>query len=46
MCSSDLTIAPNALMVVEYRGVTENITEYVGRRVFDVIEGAARMYDM
>ncbi len=40
------TIAPNALMVVEYRGVTENITEYVGRRVFDVIEGAARMYDM
>ena len=40
------TIAPNALMVVEYRGVNENITEYVGRRVFDVIEGAARMYDM
>ena len=40
------TIAPNALMVVEYRGVSENITEYVGRRVFDVIEGAARMYDM
>ena len=40
------TIAPNALMVVEYRGVTENITEYVGRRVFDIIEGAARMYDM
>ncbi len=40
------TIAPNALMVVEYRGVTRNITEYLGRRVMDVIEGAARMYDM
>jgi len=40
------TIAPNALMVVEYRGVTRNITEYLGRRVMDVIEGAARMYDL
>lgn len=40
------TIAPNALMVVEYRGVTKNISEYMGRRVMDVIEGAARMYDM
>ena len=40
------TIAPNAVMSVEYRGVSENVTEYVGRRVFDVIGGAARMYDM
>lgn len=40
------TIAPSALLVVEYRGVSQNIAEYVGRRVFDIIEGAARMYDM
>ena len=40
------TIAPNALMVVEYRGVTRNITEYLGRRVMDIIDGAAKMYDL
>lgn len=40
------TIAPNALMVVEYRGISENITKYVGKRVFDIVEGAAKMYDL
>lgn len=40
------TIAPNALMKVEFRGETPAISEYVTRRVTDIIEGAARTYDI
>ena len=40
------TIAPNALMKVEYRGQTPDIAAYVGKRVFDVLDGSAKAYDM
>lgn len=40
------TIAPNALMKIEFRGETPEIVEYVTRRVFDVLDGTARTFDM
>lgn len=40
------TIAPEATMSVEYRGENPAISEYMGRRVFDILEGTARAYDM
>lgn len=40
------TIAPNALLVVEYRGETPEISDYLGKRVFDIIDGSAKAYDM
>lgn len=40
------TIAPNALMRVEYRGQTPEISEYAGRRVFDILDGSAKSYDL
>ncbi|WP_419022974.1 amidohydrolase [Emergencia sp.] len=40
------TIAPNALMKVEYRGQTPAIAAYAGKRVFDILDGAAKAYDM
>jgi aminobenzoyl-glutamate utilization protein A len=40
------TIAPNALMKVEYRGQNPDISEYVGKRVFDILEGTAKAYDL
>ena len=40
------TIAPNALLKVEYRGQTPDIAAYVGKRVFDVLDGSAKAYDM
>lgn len=40
------TIAPNAFMVVEYRGETPDICAYLEKRVFDILDGAARAYDM
>ena len=40
------TIAPNAFMVVEYRGETPDICAYLEKRVFDILDGAAKSYDM
>lgn len=40
------TIAPNALMRVEYRGESSNITEYAKNRVMTIIDSAAKMYDL
>lgn len=40
------TIAPNAFMSVEYRGQTQEVSKYARKRVFDIIEGSARAYDM
>ena len=40
------TIAPNAFMSVEYRGQTRTIAEYARKRVFDILDGAAKAYDM
>ena len=40
------TIAPNAFMSIEYRGQTQEISRYARKRVFDVLEGAARSYDL
>ena len=40
------TIAPNALVRVEYRGETPEIAAYAGKRVFDILDGSARAYDM
>lgn len=40
------TIAPNALMQIEYRGETPDICEYLGKRVFDILDGTARAYDL
>ena len=33
-------------MKVEYRGQTPDIAAYVGKRVFDVLDGSAKAYDM
>ena len=40
------TIAPNAFMSVEYRGQTRTVAEYARKRVFDILDGAAKAYDM
>jgi aminobenzoyl-glutamate utilization protein A len=40
------TIAPNAFMSVEYRGQDKEISRYARRRVFDVLEGVSRSYDL
>ena len=40
------TIAPNAFMSIEYRGQTRTIAEYARKRVFDILDGAAKAYDM
>ena len=40
------TIAPNALMKIEYRGQTPTIASYVGERVFDILDGTAKAYDL
>ncbi len=40
------TIAPNAFMSVEYRGQNKEISEYARKRVFDVLDGASRSYDL
>ena len=40
------TIAPTALMKVEYRGQTPAIASYVGKRVFDILDGTAKAYDL
>ena len=40
------TIAPNAFMSIEYRGQTRTIAAYARKRVFDILDGAAKAYDM
>ena len=40
------TIAGKAYMNVEYRGVNREVTDYARKRVFDIIEGASRAYDL
>ncbi len=40
------TIAPDAVLKLEYRGAEPEITEYAERRVFDVLDGTARAYDL
>ena len=40
------TIAPNAFMVVEYRGETPDICTYLEERVFDILDGSAKAYGM
>jgi len=40
------TIAPNALMRLEYRGQTPEISDYAGKRVFAILDGAATAYDL
>lgn len=40
------TIAPNAFMSVEYRGQTRTVADYARKRVFDILDGAAKAYDM
>lgn len=40
------TIAPEAFVSVEYRGQTQEISAYARRRVFEVLDGAAKMHGM
>lgn len=40
------TIAPTAYMEIEYRGQTQEIAKYARKRVFDVLDGAAKTHDM
>jgi aminobenzoyl-glutamate utilization protein A len=40
------TIAPNAMMRIEYRGQMPEISAYVGQRIFDILDGTAKAYDL
>lgn len=40
------TIAPNAMMRIEYRGQKPAISEYAGQRIFDILEGTAKAYGL
>ena len=40
------TIAPTAMMRIEYRGQKPAISEYAGQRIFDILEGTAKAYDL
>ena len=40
------TICPECTICLEYRGQYREISEYIGRRVFDILDGTARQYDM
>ena len=40
------TIAPNAFLCLEYRGETPAICEYLNRRVFDILDGSAKAYEL
>lgn len=40
------TIAPSAMMRIEYRGQKPSISEYAGRRIFDILEGTAKAYGL
>lgn len=40
------TIAPNAMMRIEYRGQYPAISEYASKRIFDILDGTAKAYDL
>ena len=40
------TIAQDAMMRIEYRGQKPAISEYAGQRIFDILEGTAKAYDL
>lgn len=40
------TIPPNAFMSIEYRGEKKEVSAYARKRVFDILDGAARTYDL
>ena len=40
------TIAPTAFMSIEYRGQTQEISQYARGRVFDILDGSVKAYDM
>ena len=40
------TIAPNAMMRIEYRGQYPEISAYAGKRIFDILDGTAKAYDL
>ena len=40
------TIAPDAMMRIEYRGQKPAISEYAGQRIFDILEGTAKAYGL
>lgn len=40
------TIAPTAFMSIEYRGQTQEISQYARSRVFDILDGSVKAYDM
>ena len=40
------TIAPKSFMSIEYRGETGEIEEYLEKRVFEILDGAAKSYGM
>ncbi len=40
------TICPECTICLEYRGQYREISDYIGRRVFDILDGTARQYDM
>lgn len=39
------TIAPNAYLDIEYRGQNREISAYVRKRVFEILDGACKMHD-
>lgn len=40
------TIAPEAMMRIEYRGQKPSISAYAGKRIFDILDGTAKAYDL
>ena len=40
------TIAPNAMMRIEYRGQHPEISAYAGKRIFDILDGTAKAYGL
>jgi len=40
------TITPECELCLEYRGQYKEVTEYLEKRVFDVLDGAAKMYGL
>lgn len=40
------TIAPEALIKIEYRGEKKEVCDYLEKRVFDILDGCAKAYDI
>ena len=40
------TIAPEAMLRIEYRGQKPSISDYAGKRIFDILDGTAKAYDL